>query len=694
MIDIRNQAGLSLLLSEGSTLTLEQAAGLLDTDTLPGGFSYPLTFPLHDCPPNQAFVHQTHRPAASGAMELAVRLLVDGGLYRNAILRYRVDNGKGSGTLRLDYSAATDELSQLSLVEALSDPVFLGAMNPGQMATRMGQIAQLPIGSFPLTFFPLRNEHFMDEEFTAQRIPDLPAGFSYARPNYVNEVDANGAFLTDSLTGSLARPIVPFFFLSWVVGQLLGKFGYRMAGNWAGDEGVKRLVIINMTAIRSTARSGVSPDGTNQISEYWAKPGLHLPEVSVGEFLKSIRERYGLFFRWDSRSRVCYVDRFSDLLLQPAVDLRQARYLEPGSVSDAARAGYSVFEYVEGSDALQKGVDNQPVVIPPVVYGDGKTPVKLRVGTVSMIREVRPGSTASWDMPALRCPGNVTEPLFAKSDRYLNAEGKRKNSLGLLVISYVPQHRDSQGRVYPSATPFPLSGESVTLGGRRGGWLSGLRSVFSFRSQAKGLTQVLLLPVAQASGLLPGTRLHLRDGQGNEATGLLDLIQTELPARAGMVTARLTTRLLPPIGESPAPAVPPIVYVELSQVTRIPPTEIINYPTAQYPQGISSSLSRRFTTLTVRAWLDPARTQPATFQTPLALTFRVKESYSPDFEQTATMTNPNPEYTITAPIAGAVQVIDPQFEHYTAILIRVSLKLILGRSRTISLVPGEGYVLL
>ncbi|NID13792.1 hypothetical protein [Fibrivirga algicola] len=693
MIDIRNQAGDRLLLSSDTSLVLEQAAGLLDADSLPGGFSYPLSFPLTDCPPNQRFVGQTHRPAASGAMELPVQLLVDGGLYRNGVLRYKIENGLGSGTLRLDYSAQTDELAGRKLAEVLTDPVYLGATNPGQMAPRMGQIAQLPIGSFPLTFFPLRNEGFMDEEFTAQRIAQLP-GLTYERPVYVNAVNADGVFQTDTLTGKVGQPVVPFFFLTWVVGQLLGKFGYRMAGGWPADGNVQRLVVLNMTAIRSSLRSGVAPDGSNQISQYWAMPGLHLPESTVAEFLKSVRERYGLFFRWDSRGRVCYVDRFSDLLLAPAVDLRGALQIKGGGVTDAARTGYSVYEYVEGTDELRRTAEGQAQLIPPVIYGDGKTEVKLRVGTCSMVREIRPGSTASWTLPALRCPGNVTEPLLEKSDRYLSAEGTRKNSIGLLVLSYVPLSRDSSGRFYPSATPFPVDGESVTLGGKRGGWLSGLRSVFSFRAKTKGLTQQLLLPVAQAASLLPGSRLHLRDPQGNEATGLLDLIQAELPAQRGLVKCRLVSRLLPPIGENPAPAIPPIVYVELSQVERIPPNEVIMYPTTQYPAGISCSLSRRLLTLTVRAWADAGRTIPAVFSQELLLTLRVSEHNSPDFEQTATLANPDPLYTIKLPISQAVQVVDAQFENYATITIRVSGRLLVGRTRTIQLEVGEGYQLL
>ncbi|MBO0946963.1 hypothetical protein [Fibrella forsythiae] len=704
MIDIRNQAGDRLLLDDDEPLTLEQAAGLMDTDTLPGGFSYPISFPLDGCPPNAKFVGQSHRPSASSAMELPVRLLVDGGLYRNATLSYKLDNGRGSGTLRLDYSASTDELAGKKLVEVLNQPVYLGAMNPNQLPARLGEIARMPPGSFPLTFFPLRNEAFMEEAFTAASLVP-PVATAYERATMVNEVDSTGTFLTDNLGTSapiMGRQLVPFFYLTWVTARLIEQLGYRMAGGWAAQEANQRLVVINMTAMRSSGRSGIAP-AANELSEYWAKPGLHLPDMTVAEFLKAVRERYGLFFRWDSAGRVCYVDRFADLLAHPVVDLRGALQLEKASITDATRTGYSVSEYVEAGDELRRNASTREAITLPVQQiGDGKTPVKLRVGTTQMIREIRPGSMATtWDVPIIKTPGNVTDSLYANSERYLNADGSRKNTLGLLILSYQGvTGRDSLGRFYPLATAFP-PGESVTLAGRAGGWLSGLRNVFLFRSLARTVIQALLLPVAQASGLLAGQRLHLRTLNGEEYTGLLDTIQTELPAHAGQVRSRLTVRLLPPTGTPPAPAVRPLVYVELEQITRDRLEAKVPYPTAQYPKGLTADTYHRWATLTVRVWADSGRSAPATLSDELVLTLRVRETNDPAAQGTITLAAANPESSMSVPVTQAVQVIDANFEQAFSLVIYVgtatgttSSATVWNRKRTIQLDPGEGYILL
>ncbi len=42
-------------------------------------------------------------------------------------------------------------------------------------------------------------------------------------------------------------------------------------------------------------------------------PKLHLPDLSVSDFLKAVKSRYGLIYSFNSTDKVCTVRRYADI---------------------------------------------------------------------------------------------------------------------------------------------------------------------------------------------------------------------------------------------------------------------------------------------------------------------------------------------------------------------------------------------
>lgn len=690
MIYIRNAAGVALLIDADQKLTLEQQAGWLADDTLPGAKSYPIEFPLA---PNEAFLQSGYRPdAAKPVMEFAVTAQFQNVLYRRCLFSYETNEGKGSGYLKIDGGEVFTTLRKLKLKDAFATPIYLGTSPLLQLSQRMGQIAQLPPGQFPLTFFPLRNEGFFEDSLDETKI----AGF--VRQPYVNAWTSTG-FKTDT-SAVKGYPVVPFFYLSWVLQQIFAKAGYSVEGDWLTDPDVQRLVILNQTAISTHQVTLFSP------IPHFVTPGMHLPDMTVADFLKGIRQRFGLIYTFNSTTQVVIIRSFTAVIRSRPIDLtpyvvgKDAYGIKPPS-----NQGFSVVDFVDSNDELYRDTNNQVITPDGLVIGGTDTSdrqeVKLSVGSCQMVYETGFLENTKWTLPTLRLAGNTLDKAYATSDRYVNTDGSLRNGFSLRVISYLGNVASSNGAVYPLGSAGDKNGQQVSvinqsasLLGQKGLWQTILKYFYYFRDQTREVSLRLNLPTGLAASLTLHQPIALSlTGQARRSY-LIEKLQSESPGPGGLMVSRLYALSIPDGLDMPIEPVQSHFYVKMSSVQGNPISVSLPMP-----------LTFRLTTYSISYWLDQAMTRPAGLVDRTINLRRIRKGI-PGAGNAAIRVDFHEESVIAYPAVGNGGALDPvaagcAAQSLFSDIISYYLPSITQRTPqidaytlTLQLDPGDGYTIL
>ncbi|GAB4042162.1 hypothetical protein [Spirosoma litoris] len=682
MIAITNDSGESLQLDPQQNLVTEQNVAWLSDDELPGEFSYPIEAPLNEA--NKRFVGQGYRPdAAQPRAEIPVSVHLDGVLYRRCTFNYRVNEGKLSGFLKIDSSEFYDSIRKLTLLEALPTPVAVGdglvGTPPVSLSTRLVQIAQLTPGEFPFTFFPIRNQAMIEDAFDETKL----AGF--VRNDYLNAWEP----LT---TGGYGFPIdlpnkpafgyllCPQFYLAYVLEQIMALAGYKIESDWLYSEEGRRITVLNLTAMNQT----ISELG-GFISGHLLVPGMFLPDTTVSDFLKAVKGRFGLVFGYNANSKTCYIVQFTRTVAKgSAIDLTPFQS-GPYSSFDKDGKGYKVIEYVDGADGLYKDLSGNTLTPASQITGLGTTEITLKAGTTQLAYEKSPLSTTnSWFVPTVLQPGNILDPKYNQSERYLTKEGKRPNSVGIRFLSYRGMSVDSSGRPYPLATPDVRGGaqtvigsEALTLTGRYGAWRKYLRAYFYFRDQTQRITQKLLMPVATLASLQLHRLVSLSLDDQVRRSYAISKLQAEAPGLDGKVLVKLEVLTLPSGIEINPDVDDPLVWVELTVVR-----------SGLISSGGFNPILTKTASLSVTCWQDQAKTTPA-LVTNLPVVIRQKKTWT-------NATSPYQETPVTYLANGAQTVLESALLVYESTPGGPAVGTATPTEFTlvVSLDPSDGYLIL
>ncbi|OIN57621.1 hypothetical protein [Arsenicibacter rosenii] len=650
MIEIRNAEGLSLQLPAGQSITVEQASGWLAGDELPGSFSYPISAPLNEN--NERFLKYAYRPASTRpVMELPVNVQLQGVLYRKCLFAYRINEGKIDGYLKIDAGEVWPQLRDKQIGDVLPEYLHLGdGIFSGSyisLKDRLKQIAQMPPGTYPFTFFPIKNDLQIEEAFTADKL----SGF--VRTGYLNGWSGSD-FRVD--TGSVFGHLIsPQLYLWYVFEQIMLAAGYRLAGDFFAEPEVQRLTILNLTAMHQAS-------GFNALAGNLMYPKLHLPDLSVSDFLKAVKARYGLIYSFNSTDKICTVRRYADIwknrrAIQDWREFQLAGY----GIEEPSGKGFTLEEYIDPADELFKMPDPQGNLRPGIpktyVLGKGGEPVSLQVGTTQMTYIPAPYSTsARWMVPVVRQPGTILDPAYKQSDRYIE-DNNIQNAVGLRLLSYRGLVDDSQGGRYPLGTSDVRNGRQEVIGqvaprmsGTYGGWNTGLKLYYDFLDKNRKVTVDLLIPAQRLSGL----QLHeplMCSFNGQNVSLLPGQVRAEAPGSSGKLTTELEAYTVPDGADIPRITPDPLVYVELIQTVLESRTGVI---------GIVHEIR----SLTVKVWKDAARSQPVSAgQLPLSVNIfmsRTKRFYTTDRNTAKSYPDRLEQQIKTYTITGAVQQLESQ----------------------------------
>lgn len=147
----------------------------------------------------------------------------------------------------------------------------------------------------------------------------------------------------------LSSPLLPQFRWLYIFELVLGKMGYRIKNtDWnASEPDTNKFCIFSNTTLKSLA--GQLPKTFN-ISN-------HLPDLTVGEFLKETRYLMGLWFDWDSKYKQLTIYFYKDLISTEEADDWTA-YANPDHT--AMEAPYKGFAFQFAKDGTDKKQSEQP----------------------------------------------------------------------------------------------------------------------------------------------------------------------------------------------------------------------------------------------------------------------------------------------------------------------------------------------
>lgn len=533
-----------------------------DSDNLLGSFTYDFKFPLS--PPNIAFLEYRHLPEQP-YREIEVYAVLSNALTVSCNLAYSIEGLDGIGFLKFEQALVNARIKNKKLSEILTEVVYLGK-SPAQAAAIMEDIARANVGDYPIVFAPVYNPEMVEKDFTLERedLEGLPAGtfINFARNDTLNpwgkRDDGSRGFLYNT-NQTLLKKIgtvsvnvatigvgvinIPYVFMTYVLQKVMDYLGFGIESAWFYDPEIQCRVIYNTQALISfTETTAAKPLISVKISE-------HVPDWTLGEFMKAIRKYYALSIDFDAvRGRVEIIPFTTIEVSNDYVDWREYQTADPVRIDRPNGQGWKVKFEEDSADKLYKEL--KPVT--EFLIGDGEQGYSVPISTLPMVRQKNETTGALWTIPNSKQPGNLRGRFYAKSENFSDTFPP-KNDFKLRLLAYRGMQPDQEGNVYPFITS-----EIYDTKGNRVGQLSDnpeltssvyaqyMKPYLFFRDQSREIQQNLLLPIPALQGFKLSQKVGLAGENRVMMRHLLKKLAVDLPAEGGFFRAKAYSYALLP----------------------------------------------------------------------------------------------------------------------------------------------------
>jgi len=302
-------------LGTSPVITMDEESPVFEKDSIPGGFSFPFTLPVTDR--NRRIFQFPERIEKAGSMTIEQ----DFELYHTGQLR-------ASGTITV---TEADEQYRAYLTVGSGDfssqiqDKKLNEVDYGGSRTWENKVEFTEDDDF--TLFPIWNPNFHD---------DLPREAAWLSNRWQLNAYDSGLFV---VTGSFA--ICPYPFISYMVRRILNEFGFTVVENvLKTDPEFRKLVLystFDATYYTQTTESkwievGLDPYNQLPIEEYvdvvTATRAMDtfdladsMPDVTISDFLKWLRNRLNIAFVFDKFNNVKIIRRDQFVAQHEAEDI-------------------------------------------------------------------------------------------------------------------------------------------------------------------------------------------------------------------------------------------------------------------------------------------------------------------------------------------------------------------------------------
>jgi len=203
--------------------------------------------------------------------------------------------------------------------------------------------------AFPYCFYPINNEGWA---------PD------YISLKWMNPFLADTQEF-DSIFNAVT--LCPALYLSFVLNKIFENFGWKLSGEILNDTGFKKITIPSFQAINWCTFTRMA----QQIVSVNPRPVItfdladHVPpDVTIGSFLVSLKNRMGWYFEFDSGTKTAYLHGYQKIIDASVKDW--TKYVQSNYTSDYTDPAkiYSLVNNIDSSDEFPvlKEIDESAIV--------------------------------------------------------------------------------------------------------------------------------------------------------------------------------------------------------------------------------------------------------------------------------------------------------------------------------------------
>ena len=338
---------------------------------------------------------------------LQVQVRAGSKILKRGLLTISVSESGFAGHLKLDIGSISDKIRELKLT-SLPFKSFLLGKNLNEVTTKLLESAKnTNWREIPYTFLPTKNPDFI-ADFTKNNAPNSP-------PPLINSFK-NGAFVFTDLKST---PIVPYFYLSYILSAIAGWLGFSLKGDFSLHPAVEKIVIYNPHCISIHT---INPIQSPSYQAYSACGQNHLPPLTVADFFKALCSFFCCRIKIDDMAKELDISWKKTVFEKPSYrDWREKLIAITGQEASPA-AGYTL------TTQVAKKLDGGPPEKDEYILGDGKLKIELKAGTLDFISENIPGETAFWKIPTDKRVGDIASGDFPLQFLFTNGFQKHPTS--------------------------------------------------------------------------------------------------------------------------------------------------------------------------------------------------------------------------------------------------------------------------
>jgi len=235
------------------------------------------------------------------------------------------------------------EFGGLRTFQGLSGTNYNQTFGFGQ---HLAQVAQTAAGVFDYAFFPVKNEAWQSEDGTV-------------KAHWMNTVDANGLIRILNSATTAHTPICPFPYVKYVLQTIFKSLGYTLLGEILNDRNFIKICLLSFRDILYCS-SSLHSDGTTGIR---MKASVsfdlknYMPDVTVGSFLISLKNRFGWYYDFDIKSKTCTILYLKDVINGASQDITSLIHANYQNRIDLKGKVYALTTTVDAGDSYTGAPD-------------------------------------------------------------------------------------------------------------------------------------------------------------------------------------------------------------------------------------------------------------------------------------------------------------------------------------------------
>ncbi|MGJ1295523.1 hypothetical protein ACR777_15055 [Sphingobacterium spiritivorum] len=428
--------------AENDKLTVEWVSSYFNDDKVfAGSYSYPINLPLTE--KNKSVLGNGHLLENRQARKkISVNIILFDQSWKRADLIYDISSQGFEGSLQIDVAVVAEWMRERSLASAFTvtnNGKFVSFIELAGRGSESGNKQMVKDtqtaapGEYPYVYFPLRNDMA-----TGEMIADENAKFE----DWLINPHVNGV---NTFSNTLWTP---YFYLQWVIKEVCKFLGFTATGSFLSDPEVAKWVIYN---------NGVIWCDDFKKSNFSVCPAKHLPDISISDLMKLLRNDFFVRIYFDSNDRVAYFIKADDLLqTDDILDLSGSLIKDSLKIKYNNVQGYEVLTKIDDGDEMNQ-------IFPYVksyTIGNSDTPKSHELK--SAITYMFSGSLISMykgRVPWVRQSVNLYSEIWVDKSSYNPANTYGKNSFGFRLLAYQGiQRKNAEGALAPSNTyPYGTS---------------------------------------------------------------------------------------------------------------------------------------------------------------------------------------------------------------------------------------------